>query len=105
MLLLRGVYFSCFVIMFWLGSHAFGVEVPLVLAAAATPAILMAGALPIAPAGIGTQAAAMLFFFGAHGDKAAIVAFGLAFPVVITATRCLLGLRYVSDLKALRTAA
>ncbi len=96
---LRIAYFSGFVLIFWLGSASFGIEVPLVLAAAATPAILLFGSLPISPAGIGTQAAAMLYFFAPYGDDAAIVAFGLSFPVAITVARCLLGLVYVGDIR------
>ena len=98
----KSLYFSVFVGVFWLGSHAFGVEVPLRVAMAATPGILLAGAIPITPAGLGTQQAAMLFFFSPYGDEAAILAFGLAFPVTIVLSRCLLGLRYLRDLKKLR---
>ena len=99
---LRTAYFACFILIYWLGCDAFGIDVPLTIAAAATPAILMVGALPISPAGLGTQAAAMLYFFGPYGDDAAIVAFGLAFPVAISAGRCLLGLFYLKDIAKLR---
>jgi uncharacterized membrane protein YbhN (UPF0104 family) len=98
----KSLYFSVFVGVFWLGSHAFGVEVPLRVAMAATPGILLAGAIPITPAGLGTQQAAMVYFFSAYGDEAAILAFGLAFPVALILSRCLLGLRYLRDLRKLR---
>jgi hypothetical protein len=101
-MLFKSLYFSVFVGVFWLGSHAFGVEVPLLVAMAATPGILLAGAIPITPAGLGTQQAAMVFFFSAYGDEAAILAFGLAFPVALILSRCLLGLRYLRDLRKLR---
>ena len=87
---------------FWIGARAFGIQLPLALAMASVPPIMMAGALPISPAGLGTQAAAMLFFWSDYGDKASIVAFGLVFPIALTVTRCLLGLLYVRDLRTLR---
>jgi uncharacterized membrane protein YbhN (UPF0104 family) len=98
----KSLYFSVFVGVFWFGSHAFGVDVPLRLAMAATPAILLAGAIPITPAGLGTQQAAMIYFFSAYGDEAAILAFGLAFPVALVLSRCLLGLRYLRELPKLQ---
>jgi uncharacterized membrane protein YbhN (UPF0104 family) len=101
---IKGFYFAVFVGVFWFGSLSFGIELPFVLAIAATPAILMAGAIPITPAGLGTQQAAMLYFFSPYGDEAAILAFGLAFPVALILFRCLLGLRYLSDLPKLRRA-
>ncbi len=101
---IKGLYFAIFVGVLWLGSFSFGIELPLVLATAATPAILMAGAIPITPAGLGTQQAAMLYFFSPYGDEAAILAFGLTFPVALILFRCLLGLRYLSDLPKLRRA-
>jgi uncharacterized membrane protein YbhN (UPF0104 family) len=62
----------------------------------------MAGALPITPAGLGTQQAAMLFFFAPYGDDASILAFGLTFPVVLLVLRAALGLPYLKDLAKLR---
>ncbi|MBW2726981.1 MAG: flippase-like domain-containing protein, partial [Deltaproteobacteria bacterium] len=44
LVLMKGVYFSVFIAVFWLGCHSFGIDLPLSLAVAATPAILMAGA-------------------------------------------------------------
>ncbi len=105
LLAVRLFYFFGFLMAFWMGGHAFGIELPLAMAAASVPAILMAGALPITPAGLGTQAAAMLFFWADYGDKASIVAFGLVFPIAMTLTRCLLGLLYVRDLRVLRNPA
>jgi len=104
LVLMKGVYFSVFVAVYWLGCHSFGIDLPLSLAVAATPAILMAGALPITPAGLGTQQAAMLFFFAPYGDEASILAFGLTFPVALLLFRSLLGLPYLKDLPELRQA-
>ena len=76
----RACYFGAFVLYFWLGTHAFHAGVPLLLAMAATPIILVVGALPITPAGLGTQQAAMLYLFAPYGSEAAILAFALSFP-------------------------
>lgn len=104
LVLMKGVYFSVFIGVFWSGCLAFGIDLPLQLAVAATPAILLAGSLPITPAGLGTQQAAMLYFFSSHGSEAAILAFGLAFPVALLLFRLLLGLPYLKDLPKLRRA-
>jgi uncharacterized membrane protein YbhN (UPF0104 family) len=101
---IKGLYFAVFVGVFWVGSLSFGIELPLVLATAATPAVLMAGALPITPAGLGTQQAAMLYFFSPYGNEAAVLAFGLTFPVALILFRCALGLRYLGELPKLRRA-
>jgi len=101
LVLLRGIYMAGFVWIFWSGAHAFGVDVPLAVAVSATPGIILAAALPITPVGLGTQAAAMLFFFGPHGGSAEIVAFGLAFPLAVTLVRSVLGLAYLRSAQLL----
>jgi uncharacterized membrane protein YbhN (UPF0104 family) len=102
LLVIRLTYFAGFVVVFTVGARAFGIDLPWMLAVASVPVVLMAGALPIAPAGLGTQAATMLFFWSEHGSEAQIVAFGLLFPIVITLARVLLGLPYLQQLKGLR---
>jgi uncharacterized membrane protein YbhN (UPF0104 family) len=104
LLLLKGVYFSAWIALYWFGCQAFGIDLPIQLAIAATPAVLMAGALPITPAGLGTQQATMMYFFSPYGEEAAILAFGLTFPVALILFRCLVGARYMSDLPKLRKA-
>lgn len=104
LLLLKALYFAAWIGIYWLGCHAFGIELPLYLAIAATPAILLVGALPVTPAGLGTQQAAMLYFFSPYGAEEAILAFGLTFPVVLILFRCVIGMRYMSDLPKLRRA-
>ena len=101
--LIKLVYFLVFIWIFWAGSHAFGIEIPFALALASAPVIMLVAAIPIAPAGLGTQAAAMVFFWSDYGEQAEIVAFGLVFPIALTLGRCLLGLLYLRDLRALRT--
>ena len=99
---IRSVYFSGFVGLFWLGCLAFAIDAPFAVVLASMPPILLSAALPITPAGLGTQQAAMLFFWKGYGDPAAILAFGLAFPIGVTLARCLLGLRYLRDLAEMR---
>ncbi len=104
LILMKSFYFSVFIGVFWLGCQSFEVDLPLRLAVAATPVILIAGAVPITPAGLGTQQAAMLFFFAPYGDEASILALGLTFPVALLLLRALLGLPYLKDLPRLRKA-
>jgi uncharacterized membrane protein YbhN (UPF0104 family) len=102
LLAIRGLYFVGFILFFWAGTRAFAVHVPLSHLAAVVPAILLVGSLPITPAGLGTTQAAMLYFFGPFGSEAQILAYGLAYPVVLIAARMPLGLLYIRDLALLR---
>jgi len=101
-LALKGVYHFVFVVVFYIGTQAFGIDLPFALALATTPIIQAVGGLPITPAGLGTQQAAMLYFFGdrfgGDGSEASIVAFGFSLPVALILGRCLLGLFYLRDL-------
>jgi hypothetical protein len=103
---LKFAYHFGSVLVFYFGTQAFGIELPFALALAATPIILAVGALPITPAGLGTQQAAMLYFFGDRfgggGTEASILAFGFSFPIALILGRCLIGLFYVRDLSAVR---
>lgn len=98
----RTCYFGGFVLYFWLGTWAFNASVPLLFALAATPIILVVASLPITPAGLGTQQAAMLYFFAPYAAEAPVLAFSLSYPVALIFTRLPLGLLYVRDLAALR---
>jgi uncharacterized membrane protein YbhN (UPF0104 family) len=98
----RACYFGGFVLFFWFGTQAFHTAVPLAFAMAATPIILVVAALPITPAGLGTQQAAMLYLFEPFGTEAAILAFSLAYPVALIVARLPLGMLYIRDLAALR---
>ena len=65
------------------------------------------GGLPISPAGLGTQQATMLYFFGTRfggtESEAAIIAFGFSFPVVLTVGRGLVGAFYLREFAAARS--
>ncbi len=101
---LKTVYFSVFLGMFGFGTAAFGIDLPVGLVLASTPIIMMAGALPITPAGLGTQQAAMMYFYAPYGDEASILAFGLLFPIALVLLRVLIGTLYLRDLPKLRQA-
>ena len=91
-------YHLTFVAVFYFGARAFGIELPLAIALAATPIIQAVGAIPISPAGLGTQQASMLYFFSSYGSDGAIVAFGFSLTVALIGARCLLGLAYLPSL-------
>jgi uncharacterized membrane protein YbhN (UPF0104 family) len=88
------------VVCFYFATQAFGIDIPFTLALAVTPTIEAIGGLPITPGGLGTQQAAMVFFFGGYGSEAAIVAFGFSLPIAFMAVRSLIGLAYLRDLTA-----
>lgn len=102
LLTIRCLYFCGFVVFFWVGTRAFNVHVPLAYMAASVPVILMTAGLPITPAGLGTQQAAMLYFFDPYASEAAILAYGLTYPVALMLARIPIGLLYLRDLGALR---
>jgi len=95
---LRLAYYGVFVGVYLSGMAAFGIELPVALIVASVPIIQGIGALPISPAGLGTQQAAMLFLFAGHGSEAAIVAFGLSLPLLCIVFRSLIGWRYLGRL-------
>jgi uncharacterized membrane protein YbhN (UPF0104 family) len=102
LLLLRAAHFAVMVLCFWIGAGAFNVHVPLPYMAAAVPIVLIIGALPVTPGGLGTQQAAALYLFGPYGSQAHILAFSLAFPVVGALFRLFMGLFYLRDLNMVR---
>ena len=99
---LRAVYFSGFVLLFWWGTGAFGVDLPLPFTAATMPIVM--GSAMFTPAGMGGQQAVMLEFYEPYGPEASILAFGVAFPVGLILARLLIGMTYIRDLKAFQVA-
>ena len=83
-----------FVAFVWVGLHAFAVDPPLSHLLASMPVVLILGNLPITPAGLGTQQAAMVYFYRSFGDEASILAFGVLVPVLFGAARLALGALY-----------
>jgi uncharacterized membrane protein YbhN (UPF0104 family) len=96
------IYFGVFITFFWVTLPAFGASVPLAYLAATVPVVLLIGAVPITPAGLGTQQAAMLYFYRPYAPEPALLAFGLLFPIIFTVVRVPLSLLYMGDLAALR---
>ena len=103
----KATYHFLYILVFYFGTRAFGIDLPFPLALAATPIIQAVGGLPISPAGLGTQQAAMLYFFGTRfggsDSEAAIVAFGFSFPVALIVGRCLVGVFYLKEFAAVRS--
>jgi uncharacterized membrane protein YbhN (UPF0104 family) len=98
LLALRLAYFVVLIAVYSAGTAAFGVELPLPLVIASVPIIQAIGALPISPAGLGTQQAAMLYLFAGYGPDAAILAFGLSYPLLCIVLRSLIGSVYLGRL-------
>jgi len=90
--LLRSIHCLVFVAVYAWGTTAFGLDLPLAIVLAGVPLIQTVGALPITPAGLGTQQAMMLFLFSPYGSESAILAFGLAFVLLQTVLRFAIGL-------------
>ncbi len=68
----------------WLALRAWGISVPFAVAVTTMPAVVIAAALPIAPAGLGTTQAALVFLFSTYAsgvtaaDRAgSVLAFGV----------------------------
>ena len=101
LLAIRSSYLTGFIACFLFGASTFEISVPIGLGLASVPVIMMMGAVPISPAGLGTQAAAMLFFWSEAGDAPSIVAFGLVFPVALTLARVILGAPYMREFRKL----
>ena len=94
-LAIKLTYQLAFVAVFYIGARAFGFALPLGVTIAATPIIHAIGAIPISPAGLGTQHAAMLVLFSPFGLDASIVAFGFTLTVTLLVARLGLGLFYL----------
>ncbi len=101
---IRALYFSGFVLFFWAGVRAFGVTAPLSHMAAIVPVVLLVGSIPITPAGLGTQQAAMLALLAPYGSEPQILAYGLLYPVALVVARLPIASLYLRDLPALRGA-
>jgi len=101
---LRTLNVGLFVVFVWIGLHAFDVPVSPTYLLASMPVVLIVAEIPLTPSGLGTQQAAMLYFYRSVGAEADILAFGILFPVAFMAARLLLGAFYLPDLARLRAA-
>lgn len=98
----RMAYQLVFVLAYYFGMRAFGLGPSLSHVMVATPLLQAVGSLPIAPAGFGTQQAAMLFLFSdpaaGGSDGPAILAFGFSLPIATMIMRGLVAALYLGDL-------
>jgi len=98
----KAAYQMVFVLVYYFGLRAFGVAPDFTHVLVATAILQAVGGLPIAPAGLGTQQAAMLLLFSdpaAGGrDGPAILAFGFSLPITTMLVRGLLAALYLGDL-------
>ena len=98
----RAAYQLVFVLAYYFGMRAFGLAPSFSHVMVATPLLQAVGSLPIAPAGFGTQQAAMLFLFSdpaaGGNDGPAILAFGFSLPITTMILRGLLAALYLGDL-------
>jgi hypothetical protein len=98
----RAAYQLVFVLAYYYGLRAFDLAPSFSHVMVATPLLQAVGSLPIAPAGFGTQQAAMLLLFSdpeARGrDGAAILAFGFSLPIFTMLLRAGLACIYLGEL-------
>jgi uncharacterized membrane protein YbhN (UPF0104 family) len=99
----RIIYYSLFVIFFYIAVRAFDMQIPLVALIAYVPVILFVISLPIAPGGFGTAQATMLILFKNYGTNIDIMAFGLTYTTSILVLRYLIGLFFAKHIKGLPT--
>jgi hypothetical protein len=98
----------------WLAMVAWGIDVPLSVAAVTMPAVVIAAVLPISPAGLGTTQAALVYFFSAYATgptedarNASILAFSIVHFVygvlatVVVGGACLPFARKAQPMRAL----
>jgi len=97
---IRSAYFMGFAWLFWWGTSAFGIQIPIGAVAMTMPIVM--GSAMFTPAGVGGQQAAMLEVWEGFGDEASILAFAVAFPVGLILIRVLVGLVYIRDLAEFR---
>jgi len=99
---LKTVYQLVFVLVYAVGLRAFGLSPSFFEVMVGTAVLQAVGSLPISPAGLGTQQAAMLFLFSdpaAKGaDGPALLAFAFTLPITTMTLRALLAVFYLGDL-------
>jgi uncharacterized membrane protein YbhN (UPF0104 family) len=89
--LIRAPFFALQGIVLWLELLAFRIHVPLLFAMATLPVVLIGGALPFAPSGLGTRQAAIVVGFSAFGSRSALLTMSLAHSWIVIAIRLALG--------------
>lgn len=100
--LLKTAYQLVFVLVYYFGLRSFGLSPSFFHVLVGTALLQAVGSLPISPAGLGTQQAAMLFLFSdpaAEGaDGPALLAFAFTLPFTTMTLRALIACLYLGDL-------
>lgn len=97
----RIIYYTFFIVFFYVAVRAFNMQIPLIALIAYVPIILLVISLPIAPGGFGTAQATMLILFKDYGTNMDIMAFGLTYTTSILVLRYLIGLSFAKHIKGL----
>jgi hypothetical protein len=88
----RALYYMLFIIFFYGAFRFFHMHIPVITLIAYIPIILLVISLPIAPCGLGSTQAAMIYLFRGYGTSENIMALGLAYSTSIIVLRSLIGL-------------
>jgi hypothetical protein len=98
----RAPHVACVVLGQWIALRVCGIDVPFAIGLAALPIVVIASVLPIAPAGLGTTQAAMVYLFstyavGATADdrQAAVLAFSIVHFAYSVVAAIVVGLIYL----------
>lgn len=89
---MRALIFALQGAVLYLELISFHVRVPLGLVMAGLPVILIAGALPIVPSGLGPRQAAIVAIFSGFGSRASLLTMALAHTALVMVLRVALGL-------------
>lgn len=79
-------------IVLYLEMIAFGIRAPLARVMLMLPVVLIAGALPFGPSGLGTRQAAIVIGFREFGSRASLLAMSLSHACLVIVARLMLGL-------------
>jgi hypothetical protein len=99
----RSLYYALFIIFFYGAFRFFHMQIPIITLIAYIPIILLVISLPIAPCGLGSTQAAMIYLFRGYGTNENIMALGLAYSTSIIVFRSLIGLFFAGRMGSVRT--
>lgn len=99
----RAIYYALFIVFFYAAFRAFHMEIPIITLLAYIPIILLVISLPIAPCGLGSTQAAMIYLFGEYGTIENIMALGLTYSTSIIVFRSLIGLVFAKHMGTVKT--
>jgi uncharacterized membrane protein YbhN (UPF0104 family) len=88
---IRALLFTLQAPVLYLEMLSFGIHAPAARVAAAIPAVMIAGAVPLVPSGLGPRQAAIVAIFEPFGSRASLLAMALAHTGLVTIARLGLG--------------